>query len=216
MSKVTQKSDGTPRITGIQVYDKSEEKVVDIPEDEVEEVQNSRRVYFAIKRNFFKAKDDKISARNFITGLLRFAIAEVESGLKQKPELDEQWKRISESVNDKIIQAFEDANDSEDDRAAIAKFKKPYKQLGDAEKEVLEEDLDDRFTMDAVAFTLICRALDLWTPKFWRLNAVAAKIEEAFQDEAEKQKADPSRIVPLDLEAEKEKAKAEKRVPVGN
>ncbi len=216
MSKVTQKSDGTPRITGIQVYDKSEEKVVDIPEDEVEEVQNSRRVYFAIKRNFFKAKDDKISARNFITGLLRFAIAEVESGLKQKPELDEQWKRISESVDDKIIQAFEDANDSEDDRAAIAKFKKPYKQLGDAEKEVLEEDLDDRFTMDAVAFTLICRALDLWTPKFWRLDAVAAKIEEAFQDEAEKQKADPSRIVPLDLEAEKEKAKAEKRVPVGN
>jgi len=216
MSKVTQKSDGTPRITGIQAYDKSEEKVVDIPEDEVEEVQNSRRVYFAIKRNFFKAKDDKISARNFITGLLRFAIAEVESGLKQKPELDEQWKRISESVDDKIIQAFEDANDSEDDRAAIAKFKKPCKQLSDAEKETLEEDLDDRFTMDAVAFTLICRALDLWTPKFWRLNAVAAKIEEAFQDEAEKQKADPSRIVPLDLEAEKEKAKAEKRVPVGN
>ena len=216
MSKVTQKSDGTPRITGIQVYDKSEEKVVDIPEDEVEEVQNSRRVYFAIKRNYSDAKDAKISARNFITGLLRFAIAEVESGLKQKPELDEQWKRISESVDDKIIQAFEDANDSEDDRAAIAKFKKPYKQLSDAEKETLEEDLDDRFTMDAVAFTLICRALDLWTPNFWRLDAVAAKIEEAFQDEAEKQKADPSRIVPLDLEAEKEKAKAEKRVPVGN
>ena len=199
-----------------QVYDKTEEKVVDIPEDEVEEVQNSRRVYFAIKRNFFKAKDDKISARNFITGLLRFAIAEVESGLKQKPELDEQWKRISESVDDKIIQAFEDANDSEDDRAAIAKFKKPYKQLSDAEKEALEEDLDDRFTMDAVAFTLIHRALDLWTPKFWRLDEIAAKIEEAFQAEAEKQKADPSRIVPLDLKAEKEKAKAEKRVPVGN
>ena len=216
MSKVTQKSDGTPRITGIQAYDKIEEKVVDIPDDEVEEVQNSRRVYFAIKRNYSEAKDAKISARNFITGLLRFAIAEVESGLKQKPELDEQWKRISESVDDKIIQTFKDANDSEDDRAAIAKFKKPYKQLSDAEKEALEEDLDDRFTMDAVAFTLICRALDLWTPKFWRLNAVAAKIEEAFQDEAEKQKADPSRIVPLDLEAEKEKAKAEKRVPVGN
>ena len=200
----------------LQVYDKLEEKVVDIPEDEVEEVQNSRRVYFAIKRNFFKAKDDKISARNFITGLLRFAIAEVESGLKQKPELDEQWKRIWESVADKVTAAGVDANNAEDDRAAIAKFKKPYKQLSDAEKEALEEDLDDRFTMDAVAFTLICRALDLWTPKFWRLNAVAAKIEEAFQDEAEKQKADPSRIVPLDLEAEKEKAKVEKRVPVGN
>ena len=206
MSKVTQKSDGTPRITGIQVYDKSEEKVVDIPEDEVEEVQNSRRVYFAIKRNFFKAKDDKISARNFITGLLRFAIAEVESGLKQKPELDEQWKRISESVDDKIIQAFEDANDSEDDRAAIAKFKKPYKQLSDAEKETLEEDLDDRYTLDAITYCLICRALDLWTPKFWRLDDVAAKTAEVERAEAEKETAT----------TEKEKAKTEKRVPVGN
>ena len=216
MSKVTQKLDGTPSITEIQAYDRSEGKVVDIPDDEVQEVQNSRRIYFAIKQNYSDAKDAKISTRNFITGLLRFAIAEVESGLKQKPELDEQWNRIWESVADKVTKAGVDANDAEDDRAAIAKFKKPYKQLSDAEKEALEEDLDDRFTMDAVAFTLICRALDLWTPKFWRLNAVAAKIEEAFQDEAEKQKADPSRIVPLDLEAEKEKAKAEKRVPVGN
>ena len=199
MSKVTQKSDGTPRITGIQVYDKSEEKVVDIPEDEVEEVQNSRRVYFAIKRNFFKAKDDKISARNFITGLLRFAIAEVESGLKQKPELDEQWKRIWESVGGKVTKAGLDANDVEDDRAAIAKFKKPYKQLSDAEKETREEDLDDRFTLDAITFCLIRKALDIWTPKFWRLDEVAAKIEKAFQ-----------------AEAEKEKAIAEKRVPVGN
>lgn len=215
MSKVTQKLDGTPSITEIQAYDKFEGKVVDIPDDEVEEVQNSRRVYFAIKRNYSEAKDTKISARNFITGLLRFAIAEVESGLKQKPELDEQWKRIWKSVADKVTDAGVDANDAEDDRAAIAKFKKPYKQLSDAEKEALEEDLDDRFTMDAVAYTLIHRALDLWTPKFWRLDEIAAKIEETFQAEAEKQKADPSRIVPLDLKAEKEKAKTEKRVPVG-
>ena len=198
MSKITQKPDGTPGITEIQAYDKSKEKVVDIPDDEVEEVQNSRRVYFAIKRNYSDAKDAKISARNFITGLLRFAIAEVESGLKQKPELDEQWKRIWESVGDKVTDAGLDANDAEDDRAAIAKFKKPYKQISDAEKETLEEDLDDRYTLDAIAYCLICRALDLWTPKFWRLNEVAAKIEEGFR-----------------AEAEKEKAKAEKRVPAG-
>jgi len=197
MSKVTQKPDGTPRITGIQAYDKSKEKVVDIPDDEVEEVQNSRRIYFAIKRNYSDAKDAKISTRNFITGLLRFAIAEVESGLKQKPELDEQWKRIWGSVADKVTKAGVDANDAEDDRAAIAKFKKPYKQLSDAEKEALEEDLDDRFTMDAVAYALICRALDLWTPKFWRLNEIAAKIEEAFQAEAGKQKAKTEKRVPV-------------------
>ena len=201
MSKVTQKLDGTPSITEIQAYDRSEGKVVDIPDDEVEEVQNSRRVYFAIKRNYSEAKDAKISTRNFITGLLRFAIAEVESGLKQKPELDEQWKRIWESVADKVTKAGVDANDAEDDRAAIARFKKPYKQLSDAEKETLEEDLDDRFTMDAVAYVLICRALDLWTPKFWRLDDVAAKIAEVEKAEAEKEKAKTEKRVPLGSEA---------------
>ena len=206
MSKVTQKLDGTPSITEIQAYDRSEGKVVDIPDDEVEEVQNSRRVYFAIKRNYSDAKDAKISTRNFITGLLRFAIAEVESGLKQKPELDEQWKRIFESVADKVTKAGVDETDAEDDRAAIAKFKKPYKQLSDAEKETLEEDLDDRYTLDAIAYCLICKALDLWTPKFWRLDAVATKIAEVEKAEYEKEKAI----------AEKEKAKAEKRVPLGN
>ena len=206
MSKVTQKLDGTPSITEIQAYDRSEGKVVDIPDDEVQEVQNSRRIYFAIKRNYSDAKDAKISTRNFITGLLRFAIAEVESGLKQKPELDEQWKRIWGSVADKVTKAGVDANDAEDDRAAIAKFKKPYKQLSDAEKETLEEDLDDRYTLDAIAYCLICKALDLWTPNFWRLDAVATKIAEVEKAEYEKEKA----IV------EKDKAKAEKRVPVGN
>ena len=204
----------------LQVYDKLEEKVVDIPEDEVESVQNTRRIYFGIQQKVFEASTvgtvANISVRSFITGLLRYGKWQVENGLKQNPEHGEFPERIWESVADKINDIVEDITNSEDDRAAIAKFKKPCKQLSDAEKETLEEDLDDRFTMDAVAFTLICRALDLWTPKFWRLNAVAAKIEEAFQDEAEKQKADPSRIVPLDLEAEKEKAKVEKRVPVGN
>ena len=57
MSKVTQKLDGTPSITEIQAYDKFEGKVVDIPDDEVEEVQNSRRVYFAFKRNYSEAKN---------------------------------------------------------------------------------------------------------------------------------------------------------------
>ena len=94
---------------------------------------------------------------------------------------------------------MEEITNSEDDRAAIAKFKKPYKQLSDAEKETLEEDLDDRFTLDAITFCLIRKALDIWTPKFWRIYEVAAKIAEVER-----------------AEVEKEKAKAEKRVPVGN
>ena len=184
----------------LQVYDKSEGKVVDIPEDEVESVQNTRLTYFAIQSlAFSKSKPATISTREFITGLLQFGIAGVENGLKQKPELDEQWKRISESVYDKLNDIATGVCDSEDDRAAIARFKKPYKQLSDAEKETLEEDLDDQFTLDAITYCLIAKALDLWTPKFWRIYEVAAKIAEVERGEAEK-----------------EKAEAEKRVPLGN
>jgi len=190
----------------IQVYDETEGKVVDIPEDEVESVQNTRLTYFAIQRNVFKSKPATISAREFITGLLQFGITGVENGLKQKPELDEQLKRISESVYDKLNDIATGVCDSEDDRAAIAKFKKPYKQLSDTEKETLEEDLDDRYTLDAIAYCLICKALDLWTPNFWRLDAVATKIAEVEKAEVEKEK----------VIAEKEKGKAEKRVPVGS
>jgi len=187
----------------LQVYDKLEEKVVDIPEDEVESVQNTRRIYFGIQKHVFEASTvgtvANISVREFITGLLRFGITGVENGLKQKPELDEQWKRISGEIYDKLNDIATGVCDSEDDRVAIAKFKKPYKQLSDTEKETLEEDLDDRYTLDAITYTLICHALDLWTPKFWRLNEVAAKIAEVER-----------------AEVEKEKDKAEKRVPVGS
>ncbi len=187
----------------LQVYDKLEGKVVDIPEDEVESVQNSRRIYFAIQKKVFEPSTvgtvANISVRSFITGLLRYGITEVESGLKQKPELDEQWQRIWESVGHKIADIAAEAADAEDDRIAIAKFKKPYKQLSDAEKETLEEDLDDRYTLDAITYCFIWQALNTWTPKFWRLNDVAAKIAEVER-----------------VEVEKEKAKAEKRVPLGN
>ena len=187
----------------LQVYDKLEGKVVDIPEDEVESVQNSRRIYFAIQKKVFEPSTvgttANISVRSFITGLLRYGITEVESGLKQKPELDEQWQRIWESVGHKIADIAAEAAEAEDDRIAIAKFKKPYKQLSDAEKETLEEDLDDRYTLDAITYCFIWQALNTWTPKFWRLNDVAAKIAEVER-----------------VEVEKEKAKAEKRVPLGN
>jgi len=115
-------------------------------------------------------------------------------------------KGFGKSVENKIIDIAEEITNSEDDRAAIAKFKKPYKQLSDAEKETLEEDLDDQYNLDAIAYCLICKALDLWTPKFWRLDAVAAKIAEVEKAEDEKEK----------VETEKEKVKAEKRVPVGS
>jgi hypothetical protein len=187
----------------LQVYDRLKEKVVDIPEDEVESVQNTRRIYFGIQQKVFEASTvgtvANISVRSFITGLLRYGKWEVEHSLKQNPKHGEFPERIWKSVHDKIIDVTEDITNSEDDRAAIARFKKPYKQLSDVEKETLEEDLDDQYNLDAIAYCLICKALDLWTPKFWRLNDVAAKIAEVER-----------------AEVEKEKVKAEKRVPVGS
>ena len=187
----------------LQVYDVLEKKVVDIPEDEVESVQNTRRIYFGIQQKVFEASTvgtvANISVRSFITGLLRYGKWQVENGLKQNPKHGEFPEKIWESVHDKIIDVTEDITNSEDDRAAIARFKKPYKQLSDAEKETLEEDLDDRYTLDAITHCLIAKALEIWTPKFWRIYEVAAKIAEVER-----------------AEVEKESAEAEKRVPVGN
>ena len=194
----------------LQVYDVLEKKVVDIPEDEVESVQNTRRIYFGIQQHVFEASTvgtvANISVRSFITGLLRYGKWQVEKGLKQNPKHGEFPEKIWESVSNKILDMAEEITNSEDDRAAIARFKKPYKQLSDAEKETLEEDLDDQYNLDAIAYCLICKALDLWTPEFWRLDAVAAKIAEVEKVEYEKEKGI----------AEKEKAKAEKRVPIGS
>ena len=183
----------------IQVYDEKEGKVVNIPKEEVEAVQNSRRIYFVIERNYSEARKNGISNQEFLTGLLRFAVAGLESNVRQSPELDKKVQRIWESVSPKLTQAGVDAIDSEDDRDAIAKFKKPYKQLSDAEKETLENELNELHSLNTIAYCFLCRALDTSTPKWWRLDAIAAKIREIER-----------------TEAEKEKAKVEKRVPVGN
>jgi hypothetical protein len=64
-------------------------------------------------------------------------------------------------------------------------------------KEIFVEE--DRHVRNAIAYCFIARAFDIWTPKFWRSDAIASKIREKEQ-----------------AGAEKEKAKAEKRVPVGS
>ena len=190
----------------IEVYDIDEKKTVTIPEEEVKSVQNSRRIYDVTGRNYSEARKNGISNQEFFTGLLRFAVAGFEKQVRQSPELKEKVQRFWESVSPKITQVGLDAIESEDDRAAIAKFKKPYKQLSDAEKETLEGVLSDQHSLDTIVYCLLSRALDASTPKWWRLDAVANKIAEIEKAEDEKEKAI----------AEKEKAKAEKRVPVGN
>ena len=189
----------------IEIFDIDEKKTVTISEEEVKSVQNSRRIYDVTGRNYSEARKNGISNQEFFTGLLRFAVAGFEKQVRQSPELKEKVQRIWESVSPKLTQAGLDAIESEDDRAAIAKFKKPYKQLSDAEKETLEGVLSDQHSLDTIVYCLLSRALDASTPKWWRLDAVANKIAEIEKAEDEKEKAI----------AEKEKAKAEKRVPVG-
>ena len=190
----------------IEIFDIDEKKTVTISEEEVKSVQNSRRIYSVTGRNYSEARKNGISNQEFFTGLLRFAVAGFEKQVRQSPELKEKVQRFWESVSPKITQVGLDAIESEDDRAAIAKFKKPYKQLSDAEKETLEGVLSDQHSLDTIVYCLLSRALDASTPKWWRLDAVANKIAEIEKTEVEKEKAI----------AEKEKAKAEKRVPVGN
>ena len=178
----------------IQVYDDG--KLVDIPEEEVENVRCMRQVYKLIYHAWESALAKKISNPNFISGLLRFAISFVKRGLDPnyagtesgggyESTISAKAEKILESVEDKIIDIVEDITTSEDFLPT------------NVPKEIFVEE--DRHVRNAIAYCFIARAFDIWTPKFWRSDAIAAKIREKDQ-----------------AEAEKEKAKTEKRVPVGN
>ena len=179
----------------IQVYDDG--KLVDIPEEEVENITDMMRVFTGIQEVWYVAYKEKISEPNFISGLLRFAISFVKRGLDPnyidtepgisdyKSTISAKAEKIWESVGDKIIDILEDITTSEDFLPT------------NVPKEIFDEE--ERHVRNAIAYCLIARAFDIWTPKFWRSDAIAAKIREK----------DQARV-------EKEKVKAEKRVPIGN
>jgi len=180
----------------IQVYDDAKEKVVDIPEDEVENITDMMRVFTGIQEVWFSAYKQKISEPNFISGLLRFAISFVRRGLDpnyagtepgggSESTISAKAEKILESVDDKIFDILEDITTSEDFLPT------------NVPKEIFVEE--DRHVRNAIAYCFIARAFDIWTPKFWRSDAIASKIREKEQ-----------------ARAEKEKAKAEKRVPLGS
>ena len=168
----------------LQVYDDCEKKVVDIPEDEVENTTDMMRVYTGIQEVWYVAYKEKISEHSFISGLLRFALAFIERRLKESGQSTDSWLneeagKIWDSIGPKIDKLVEDSG-------AI-----DSKERKQTDKEIL--------VLDALAFCFITRAFDQWTPKFWRSDAIVAKIKEKDQ-----------------AEAGKKSAKAEKRVPVGS
>ena len=168
----------------LQVYDDAKEKVVDIPEDEVEDVKCMRQIYFAIQEVWWSAYKEKISEHSFISGLLRFALAFIERRLKESGQSTDSWLneeagKIWDSIGPKIDKLVEDSGALD------------CKERKETDKEIL--------VLDALTYCFVTRAFDLWTPKFWRSDAIAAKVREK----------DQARV-------EKEKAKAEKRVPIGS
>ena len=187
----------------MQVYDNAEEKLVNIPEEEVENITDMMQVFTGIQKVWYAAYKEKISEPNFISGLLRFAISFVRRGLDPNyagtepgggygSTISAKAEKILESVGDKIFDILEDITTSEDFLPT------------NVPKEIFAEE--DRHVRNAIAYCLITRAFDIWTPESQRSDAIAAKIKENSEAEHEKEKA----------EAEKEKAKAEKRVPLGN
>ena len=173
----------------IQVYDDG--KLVDIPKDEVENVTDMRRVFSGIQEIWYTAYEQKISEHNFTSGLLRFAIAFIQRRLKESSKSNDDWLnekagKIWDSIGPKIDKLVEDSGALD------------CKERKETEEEIL--------VLDALAFCFISRAFNICTPKFWRSDAIAAKLLEQDQAMAEKEKAI----------AEKEKVIAEKRVPLGN
>jgi len=169
----------------IQVYDNAEEKLVNIPQDEVENITDMMRVFTGIQEVWYAAYKEKISEPNFISGLLRFAISFVKRGLDPNyagtepgggygSTISAKAEKIWESVGDKIIDIVEDITTSEDFLPT------------NVPKEIFVEE--DRHVRNAIAYCFIARAFDIWTPKFWRSDAIAAKIREKDQPSMKKRK----------------------------
>ena len=175
----------------IQVYDDG--KLVDIPEEEVENVRCMRQVYKLIYHAWESALAKKISNPNFISGLLKYLDKFIEHDLQRDEKTWEEVGKIWKHVQPKISKAMHEAQDEEDEEIAQRKFQKPFDKLSDAEKKILYDGEPSRaIVRTTLTYLFICRAFDTWTPNWQRVDDIAIKIENA------------------------EKAKAEKRVPVGS
>ena len=151
----------------IKVYDKLDEKVVTIPEEEVERVKEMKHVFQAIELLFGGRKVEKSP---FVSGLLKFlTVYMMERCLPDKKIMQ---KHIA--INQTIFEAVGKAWKSEYDKVAIEKFKKPFDQLADAEKKSINDEYD--YIFDLVAFSLITSAFNTWTPKFYRVDDVNNKL----------------------------------------
>ena len=184
----------------LQVYDDVEKKVVDIPEDEVENVARIRKTYFLIHKAWKSACEKNISDRTFISGLLKFADKFVKRDLMKDNERRKEAGKMWELLNPNISKALHTVEDELNEENSQREFQKPFDQLSDAEKKVIGDvGLSEGLFREVLTYYFICRSFDIWTPYSNRVDAVANEIEK-------------TQIA----EVEKEKAEAKKRVPVGS
>ena len=175
----------------IQVYDDG--KLVDIPEKEVENVRCMRETYKLIYHAWESACSKKISGGNFIAGVMKYLDKFIEHDLQEDEKTWEEATKVWNFIQPKINKAMQEAQDEEDEKTAQRKFQKPFDKLSDAEKEILfDGEPSSGVIRTTLTYLFICRAFDTWTPNWQRVDDIAGKIQNA------------------------EKAKAEKRVPVGN
>ena len=91
----------------IQVYDDG--KLVDIPEEEVENVRCMRQVYKLIYHAWESALAKKISNPNFISGLLKYLDKFIEHDLQRDEKTWEEAGKIWKHVQPKISKAMQEA-----------------------------------------------------------------------------------------------------------
>ena len=93
----------------IQVYDNG--KLVDIPEDEVENVRCIRETYGLTYHAWKEACSKNISNPNFISGLLKFLDKFIEHDLQRDEKTWEEVQKIWKNVQPKINKALHEAHD---------------------------------------------------------------------------------------------------------
>jgi len=169
----------------IQVYDNG--KLVDIPEDEVENVRCIRETYGLTYHAWKEACSKNISNPNFISGLLKFLDKFIEHDLQRDEKTWEEVQKIWKNVQPKINKALHEAHDESNEERAQRKFQKPFGQLSDAEKKILFDGEPSAAIIRAtLTYHFILRAFDTWTPNWQRVDDIAIQIENAEKAQAEK------------------------------
>ncbi len=181
----------------IQVYDDG--KLVDIPEDEVENVRCMRQVYKLIHQAWESVvNEDKISNPNFLSGVLKWLDKFIEHDLQRDEKTWEEVGKIWKHVQPNISKAMHEAQDEEDEEIAQRKFQKPFDKLSYAEKKILYDGEPSRaIVRTTLTYLFICRAFDTWTPNYHRVDDIAIKIQNAEVAKDEKEKAETEKRVPL-------------------